>query len=453
MHIQDLERKKIGIWGLGREGISILNILMESFPDIDISILNDFALTQDELAKLSCYPKPFPLIVGKQAVASHLISFEVIIKSPGISPYRPEVNHAKNAGVLFISPTQLWYNEFQNQKIVCITGTKGKSTTTNLIAQMLKSLNLDVAMGGNIGIPLMDLAKENPSPDIWVIEMSSYQAHDFTGDPSICVLLNLYPEHFDWHGNKANYFRDKLSLFSHLKKGISIINGNDPIIKTFKKKWNKPLFFDVKDSFYIKDNAILYRSKKLIQADKIKLKGQHNLRNICAALTVLKALNIEVNDSCLKAISEFEPLTHRLTVLGSKNGVVFVDDSISTTPESTIAAIRSFNDYKFITLLVGGYDRGLDYSKLIKFILSGNVFSVITMPKTGWRIAEKLAKSLKNKKLYNWREAENLEDAVKTAVDITPSGGIILLSPGAPSYGEFKNFEERGKAFARYAGF
>jgi len=449
MRISDLNGQKIAIWGLGNEGLSTLKVLSKTLSEPNITILNDTSISQESLIFLRESKFFLPIITGKNIVQS-LKSFNVIIKSPGISPYRSEIKNAKQFGVKFISPTQLWYNEFHNQKIICITGTKGKSTTTQLTAHILKSLNYNVAVGGNIGFPLMDLLQIKHLPNFWIVELSSYQLYDFAGDPSINVLLNLFPEHLDWHINESNYYHDKLSLFSKLDKGISIINGTDPVITSLNFNWKNPNFFNIKNGIYSKNNIIFNGNTELLNINNIKLKGTHNLSNICAALTIMKTLGISVND-CIEAISKFSPLPHRLNFLGVKNGLSFINDSISTTPESAIAAIESFNNDR-ITILIGGFDRGLNYDNLIKFLLNGNVYAAITIPETGHRIAKKL-KQYNNKKLLEIYEANDLHEAIIIAKEVTPIGGIVLLSPAAPSFGEFKNFKERGITFAKYAGF
>ncbi len=443
---QQFHQKKIAVWGLGREGKAVIEALHRMAPDSRVTVLNDAPLSGEASRFLDAQKKAITVLTGKKAISS-LHTFDMVIKSPGVSIHRPEIKSARERGVMFTSSTRIWFQEHCHEKIICVTGTKGKSTTSALIARMLRASGYDVALGGNIGEPILEMIDLKPTPDVWVLELSSYQTCDFIGDPTVSVLLNLYPEHLDWHGEEEVYYRDKLNLFMGPGEGVKIFNHADS--RTMKRSLNlkNTIYFNNTDGIHVEDGYIADGPEKLLDIREVTLPGSHNLSNICAALTAVRQIGAPAA-ACLEAAAEFEGLPHRLRVLGEKSGVLFVDDSISTTPQSAIAAIQSFQG-RPTTILLGGFDRGLDPGELIAFLEKEPVHAVITMPESGIRIS----KSLDARETgIDKREATDLKHAVEMAKTITPPGGVVLLSPAAPSYTFFKNFEERGNAFATLAG-
>jgi UDP-N-acetylmuramoylalanine--D-glutamate ligase len=452
VRIRELRDKNIAVWGLGAEGWSTLKTIRKKFPAATITVINDAALSQEMEMMLT--QDPFLKLLTGENIAGSLNKFDVIIKSPGISAYRPEIKAAKEAGVQFTSATKLWFAEHTEDKTVCITGTKGKSTTSSLTTHLLRNAGIRVTLGGNIGTPMLDMLEVEPKPDVWVMEMSSYQISDLDVSPSIAVLLNLFPEHLDWHGNVDNYYKDKLNLFAHqTENSISIINKLDKNTNLLAPDFKNTIYFNDEKGMHIADGYICDGSKKLFPVDRVTIPGNHNLSNMCAALTVVKALDIDP-ESCVEALSTFKGLPHRLFPWGTINDVLYVDDSISTTPQSAMAAIDTYPG-RPVTILLGGFDRGLNVDELAGYVINKPVHAVITMPDNGPRIAETITKA----RAYNpdsklaLHESQDLQDAVRIAREITPAGGVILLSPGAPSYGRFKNFAERGDTFARFSGF
>jgi len=441
MKIKQLQHKKIAIFGYGREGQSVLRAIRHQLPEQAITVLNDTPVTIDEAGIEVC---------TGEAVAARLQTFDLVIKSPGISAYRPEILDAKAEGVLFTSATRLWFAEHETAKTVCVTGTKGKSTTTSLIAHLLAAGGLRVALGGNIGTPLFDLPSE-PEPDVWVLELSSYQTSDFDADPDISLLLNLFPEHLDWHGDVDTYFHDKLNLLRQTQHGQKILNAMDLNTQRYTQDLQNCLYFNQVEGFYHDSQAIYQGDTCLLSLHELPVAGTHNASNLCAALSVVHVLGMDVQ-TCLPALHSFQSLPHRLYVLGEKQGVRYVDDSISTTPQSSLAAARAFPDCP-ITLLLGGYERGLDWTELAEFAHQRPIQSIITLPDNGYRIAQVLRQHGFANAPPQVYEAQDLSAAVTQAQAITPAGGVVILSPGAPSYGRFANFQERGQVFAQVAGF
>ncbi|MFN8671132.1 MAG: UDP-N-acetylmuramoyl-L-alanine--D-glutamate ligase [Candidatus Sericytochromatia bacterium] len=454
MRIQDLKDKKVGIWGLGAEGWSTLKLLRKKFPATIFTLLNDTHFSEEMEQTLK--QDPFLELVIGEEIDKKASSLDVIIKSPGVSFYKEPIQNALKNGVYFTSATKLWFAEHQNDTTVCITGTKGKSTTSSLVTHFLRNAGKRVTLGGNIGTPMLDMFDVEPKPEIWVMELSSYQLTDFEGcSPTVALLLNLFPEHLDWHKGVENYYKDKTNVFSYQKdNSFAVINKIDKNTNLYLKPENlkNPVYFNDKNGFYVEDGYVCYQDKKLLHASEVPIPGEHNLSNICAALTVVKSLGIDF-EKCYKSVSSFKGLPHRLYPCGKIDNKLFIDDSISTTPQSAVAAMETHKDKK-ITILLGGFDRGLDFSELAEYVINKNIHAVITMPDNGVRIAEEIKTRLsKSNATTILKESSSLEEAVKLAKEITPENGVVILSPGSPSYGKFKNFAERGDFFAKYAGF
>ena len=442
MRIADLKGINLAVYGLGKEGRSLLPAIAQRLPGQVLTVLNDTPLNEEETQWL----KQFPQVKIDGATVEKLCQFAVIIKSPGISPYRPTLQQAKAQGVIFTSATRLWFAEHPQAKTICVTGTKGKSTTASLIAHLLRSAGVTTALGGNIGTPLFELPEER-APAFWVIELSSYQTSDFDGSPTVSALLNLFPEHTDWHGDSATYYRDKLNLLTcPQNQGIKILNWLDANTRRLVPALPNCRYFNDRLGFHLAENAVWQGNHCLLAASQVNLRGEHNLMNVCAALTAVEAVGVNPR---LDSLRDFQSLPHRLAWLGEKHGIFYVDDSISTTPQSTQAAVRAFPDY-FITVLVGGYERHLPWSETAQFFLDRPVQNIIALGESGPRIAQTIREALQtrdNPLFPQIHVVANLAQAVDLAQQITPRGGIVLLSPGSPSYGQFRNFQERGKAF------
>ncbi len=380
---QDLEHKRIAIWGMGREGLAVKQALQKHAPSAQIIEVNEDNVDD-------------------------LYGTEVIIKSPGVSLYRPEIKKATQQGIIVTSGTNLFMvNKNPATKVIAVTGTKGKSTTSSLLAHTLKTYGFKVCLGGNIGVPLIDFV--DGSADYVVAELSSYQCADFVGKPDATVLLNLYPEHLQWHGSHEQYYVDKRHMW---EQGAWRLDNRENEIQ-------------------IKDNFFCDSEKQLFPIASLNLRGIHNAQNACAVLAVLKHLGLDLMQA-ERAFKDFHGLPHRLEIVAEQNGITFVDDSISTTPETAICAMESFRG-KEITLLAGGFDRGQDYAELNRYIKEHGV-KAIALPTTGYRIETPY-------------HVSTIKEAVALAKQITGIGGVVLLSPAAPSYNQYKNFEARGDDF------
>lgn len=406
----------VTVWGSGREGESVVAFLRRRHPDCRIKVVQD--------------PLNEPLK-------------GIVVKSPGISLYRPEL---QSADAVFTSGTNLFlercYMAAKRPLLIGVTGTKGKSTTSSLIAHLLAAAGRKTALGGNIGKPVIDYADGIEDLDVVVDEVSSYQAADLCYSFDINVVLNLYPEHIDWHGTHDRYYCDKLNILAHRAKGqTAVLNAEDPRTKEYLPDAGNAVFFNSPDGVCEHDGWFWQAGKRLFETSVVPLKGEHNLKNVCAALTVAGLAGVDLS-ACAEALKTFQALPHRLQQCCEKGSIRFIDDSISTTPETAIAALKAFAPAP-VVLIAGGYDRRQDYRALAEFVAKGGATAVVTLPQTG----ERLARDVRDAG-GTAVEAVDMADAVAKAFGLAVKGGVVLLSPASPSYGIYKNFEERGDIFA-----
>jgi UDP-N-acetylmuramoylalanine-D-glutamate ligase len=410
MRAADLGARRVAIWGLGREGRAAIRFLRRRHPRLPLLLLDDSPQAQPPpaLDAVTC-------AFGGERIASALALVDVIVKSPGVSLYHPLIEAARQKGVAVTSLLNLWFAEQPAVTTICVTGTKGKSTTAALLADMLQRLGRRVALAGNIGVPVSEI--DPREVDYAVIEVSSYQAADFSESCDVAVLTSLYPEHIDWHRSVERYFSDKLNLLTHARHCIVNRDSAGAVARILGSLPPASRLFNDEAGIHARGETIFAGGERIGAVDNPSLRRPHNLSNLAAALS---------------------------------GGVLFVDDSISTTPESTLAALAVYAD-RPITVIVGGYDRGIDYGKLVAALASGAARAVVCLGRSGARIHAALV-----------RQADcgaalclvsSMAEAVAAARRLTPPGGVVLLSPAAPSYGQYRDFIERGRDFAAKAGF
>ncbi len=445
MRAADIGTQRVAVWGLGREGRAAIKFLRRLNPSLPLLVLDDgHGPAPDALGANIEYA------LGGDRIAGALDNIDIVVKSPGVSLYRHEIQSARAAGTHVTSLLNLWFAERLDLTTICVTGTKGKSTTASLIAHILARLGRRVALVGNIGIPITGI--DGATADIAVIEVSSYQAADFEAVCDIAVLTSLYPEHIDWHLSVENYFRDKINLLNHSRRRI-IHHAAAEIVERFAT--GPPARQDVFEDerrIHCCGTEVLDGAAVIGHVRNPYLARPHNRSNLCAALTVAKSLDLDPA-AALRAASGFRGLPHRQQELGKIGGVLFVDDSISTIPESTLAALAVYAG-RDITVILGGHDRGIDYSKLVEKAVAGAAKAVICLGTSGERIYS-LARAVATRrhdvacKIYR---AQSMKDAVAYARQVTPPGGVVLLSPAAPSFGHYRDYIERGRDFAAKAG-
>lgn len=403
MKLEELRNKKILILGYGIEGKATRDFLHHYFPEMTIG-------TADQ--------KDGPNYLEKQK------DYDLVIKSPGVPK--------KLITVPYTTATNIFFANVRGTT-VGITGSKGKSTTTALVYEILKQTGMKVHLVGNIGNPLLkNLLKTNEEEDVWVCELSSFQLDDIEYSPHISVILNLYPEHMDYHGTVAYYYEAKKRiLVSALSNDYFVYN---PVFPKLHESANRA---DAKAVPFI---DTLPFDEKVVQ-----LKGKHNIDNLRAAVTVGQIFKID-NETIEKAVKNFRGLPHRLELVTTFKGITFYDDAIATIPEATIAAIKSLENVG--TIFLGGQDRGYDFSALADTIIDSKIPNLVLFPYSGKKILVTLKK--KTKKLPNILETESMEEAVKFAYEHTPRDSICLLSCASPSFSLWKNFEEKGNLFQKF---
>ena len=305
-----------------------------------------------------------------------------------------------------------------------------------------------MCLAGNIGLPLLDC--DDRCVDWWVIELSSYQLSDLQADPALSLILNLTPEHLDWHGSEERYRADKLRLAQLAAYRPLVANAADPVLKAELGGRPNIVWFNDAAGFRVEAGRLYRGTAEFGLKLPPDLPGAHNLANVAAALTVLEQAGADPLAG-MQSLSSFRPLPHRLQILGERGGRTYVDDSISSTPVATAAALESFAG-RPVTLLVGGLDRGLDWAPYLTAFEKWPPNAVIGLPDSGRRIIRDMERGGLSPEM-GLHVAEDLEAAIRLADDLTPPGGTVLLSPGAPSFPRFRDFRERGERFAYWCGF
>ena len=324
----------------------------------------------------------------------------------------------------------------------CVTGTKGKSTTSALVAHLARSLGVRTALAGNIGLPLLEL--DDAVADLWVIELSSFQTGEASG-VDLGVVTSLYEEHLDWHGSRERYVDDKLKLLSASHRVL--VNAMQPALLARATGHRNLHTFGDATGWHVADGWIVHGGQRVIEASRVAAPGLHNAINASAALAALEVMGYDAV-AAAPAVATFAPLPHRLQPLGERDGLDWINDSISTTPLASLAALESVGARR-TALIVGGHDRGLDWSPFVDAMHVHAPDAIICQGANGPRIAD----ALEHAGIAGVYRATDLPAAVAAARAALNGNGCVLLSPGAPSFDQFHDYAERGRRFAELAGF
>lgn len=424
MQLSDLNGQKICILGFGKEGQATLAACSTLASPASITIADSQAITAPVQQK-TITGADYLEQVDKQ-------QFDVIIKSPGIPPH-PLIEQWRKAGKL-TSGTALFFAAAKavGAKLIGVTGSKGKSTTSSLIYTILTAAKVPVTLVGNIGKPMLEYSDKLDPSMTFVAELSSYQLLDLEQSPDIAVITSFFPEHLDYHGSLQNYFEAKSHIARYQSTENTVIFAGDQpeVVRMASLSPGRKIARTAADS--------------PIKLSELKLIGAHNLSNVALATGVANVLGIEPA-TYLAALRNFTGLPHRLQSLGVHHGIQWIDDAISTTPDSTIAALDALGD-RVATIILGGQDRGVPYEHLGTRIAASKVRTVILFPGSGPRIRQAIGDAHAD---VCFHEVDTMQAAVEKAKKSTMEGKICLLSTAAPSYGMFKNFEEKGDEFAR----
>lgn len=450
VRISELEGRKVALWGWGREGRAAWRAIRDALPGLSLTL---FCRDSEVADARDVDPG---LEVEVEATVESLGAFDVVVKSPGVSPYGEAAVGAAARGTRFLGGTALWFAGQADAdgvvaRTTCITGTKGKSTSSALMAHLLRAGGHRTALAGNIGLPLLELG--DAPAEYRVIELSSYQTGDVADSgarPEVAVVLNLFPEHLDWHGSHERYIADKLRLVTDARPKVAVLNAADPRLAALDLPHSEVRWFGNDEGWHLRGDALFRGAREVMDTAALPLPGRHNRGNLCAVLTAVEAMGLDAAALAPHAV-DFAPLPHRLQTLGERDGLAWVNDSISTTPQATLAALDCFPD-RPVAVLVGGHDRGLDWSGFAQALRNRAPAAVVTMGANGSRIHELLA-PLAGAGLFRLGAAEGLADAVTQARAMLGTDGVVLLSPGAPSFGSYRDYVERGKDFASLAGF
>ncbi len=462
MRLRELPPEGLVLWGIGREGRSVLKCLRRLPGEkSDPLILTDAPLPAAEQAELQrAWGKALRFAAGGDT-AQALASAKAVLKSPGISLYRPELKAARqrNPALQLCSATRLWFAEpGAAARTVAVTGSKGKSTTAALIHHSLRASGEEAMLGGNIGVPATELLTDEgslPKGD-WtaVLELSSYQLADLRAQPRVGVLTNLFAGHVKWHGSAENYCRDKLRLLRGEEGAkTAVLNREDAgTRRLLAERRAETRWYPDEQAFHLRGRELWRGEECWGMPTAESLQGRHSLLNICAALTVLEILEAD-SRAAFASFASFRGLPHRQEILGERGGLRYVNDSIATIPEAAMAAVRRFGEEpgKALTVLIGGEESGQHWEALARTLLELPNCTVIAMPDSGGGLLEELQKLPGGGPRAE--RAENLTEALALAKELTPPGGTVLLSPAAPSYGQFRDFKERGRRFQELAGF
>jgi UDP-N-acetylmuramoylalanine--D-glutamate ligase len=442
---------RIALWGWGREGRAAYHAIRSRLPELPLTLF----CSADEAEETRAFGDR-RLCAGSEPTADALGRHALVVKSPGISPYRPEALAAAAQGTRFIGGTALWFAEHAGadgiaNDVLCVTGTKGKSTTSALLAHLLRCAGMRTALAGNIGVPLLELLDERA--DAWVVELSSYQTRDVAASgmrPQVAIVTNVFPEHLDWHGSEARYVEDKLALLTEAKPCIAVLNAADPRLAALSLPDSDVRWYGHADGWHLRGDALHRGDTWVMDTASLPLPGRHNRGNLCAVLTALEAFGLDAIALAPHA-ADFQPLPHRLQALGERDGIAYVNDSISTTPHATLAALELYRDLP-VAVLVGGHDRGLPWEEFADAMRIHAPTAIITMGQNGPRICGLLA-PVAARRHFALEAATDLADAMHRARAALPQGGVMLLSPGAPSFGAYRDYTARGRHFAELAGF
>lgn len=440
MKFSDLSTGITGLIGFGREGRALEVALRSRGINARIEVIAEQAPEQ--------HPEAWPLKVRPLDQAP--LDYDRILRSPGVPVDHPALQAARRRGIEITTTSSLWFEQRPEARTIAVTGSKGKSTTSALIAHLLRAAGHSVSLAGNIGIPLIGLLEDQA--DWFVIELSSYQLVDLQADLDIGVITRLFPEHVDWHGSLEKYYAAKLRMLELLHGGPLWINAVDPVLMQAVGDYPGLQRANTPAGLEARADGVYRDGQRMLAEKEWSLVGRHNLDNLAVALSVVESLGVDATESA-RAARDFQALPHRLQRFSDRgrgrgsDQLSWINDSISTTPFATQAALSCCASD--VVLIVGGLERDADWQALIdqhrqqsRPALSG----LVALPDNGPRIMQQLIAA----GLVSADHAVSVDDmkaAVRAARGLAGPQSEILLSPGAPSFPHYRDFEDRGNQF------
>ena len=429
---KNLIGKKIAIIGLGVSNIPLLDYFKNI--DCEVSIFNESDINID----LSEYN--YHVYTGSSCL-DNLVGFDIIFRSPSCLPNRKEIVAEKNRGCYVTSEIEEVI-KLSPSKIIGVTGSDGKTTTTTLIDLALRENGYKTFLGGNIGTPLFTKIKDMRKEDIVVLELSSFQLMDMEVSPDISVITNVTPNHLDKHTDFSEYVEAKKCIYKN-SDGVLVLNNDNEITKNISSNREVRYFsrYNSTNAFYVINGVIYFNGKAVFDTSKLKIRGVHNHENICACMSAIYDM-VDI-DKSFEAISKFGGVEHRLEFIREINGVKWYNDSVSSSPTRTIAGLNSYDEE--IVLIAGGYDKNLDYSPIARPILD-KVKILILFGNTKKKIYDAVIKEKKDEDIQIY-VCDSLLEVVNKAYEVAMSGQVVLFSPASASFDMFKNFADRGIQF------
>jgi len=467
LRVADLDGRRVGIWGAGREGAAAVRALRRHAPGAALVVGVSRPPADGVPVVVGDAP---PALTGEEAIAA-LAACDVVIRSPGVPVRGAEADRIRAGGATITSGTALWLAERAGREtVVGITGTKGKSTTASLVHHLLGAAGVRSALAGNIGRPLLDQLDPADPPEAWVVELSSYQLADLPRAPTVAVVTNLLRDHLPWHGDEATYHHDKLRILTAGGGArLAVLPRADAALRAIGERLGPRgvpvLWVDDPHGLHVADGALRDGSLALAPVEALPLRGTTGARNVAVALQVVRGLGHDVADVA-GALRDFRPLPHRQEVVAvDATGRRWVDDSISTTPEAALFALAAFAPGP-VVLIAGGDDRRQQHDALAEALATGrvpagpadeepialDVAGLVALPGTGPALAAALRAEAGGRIAVREVAGEDpgavMDAAVAAAAELAPPGATVLLSPAAPSHNVFRDFEDRGARFA-----
>ncbi len=452
---QYLSGRKVAVIGLGVSNLPLIDYLYNLKAQVTVFDKTEVKdLNRTVVRKITNYG--MGMSFGENYL-DELVGFDIIFRSPSCLPTTPQLVEEAKRGAIITTEIEMVI-ELCPGKVIGITGSDGKTTTTTLISEILKAKEYNVFLGGNIGTPLFTKISEMTPEDIIVLEMSSFQLMDMKISPHIAVITNITPNHLDIHSDMEEYINAKKNIFKYQdENGLLVLNYDNEITKEFEKEApGNVIFFSSKNKipngYIVDDGKIKYCENGLrshiLDTKEMKLRGMHNFENATAAMIATKDL-MDTTTAC-ETILKFKGVEHRLElVLETKDRIKWYNDSVSSSPTRTMAGLNAFS-LRNIILIAGGYDKNLDYTPLAKPIVD-NCKELILLGATSNKIEKAVKAELKNQdKKMKIHKCTDLRETVEVAKKIAVQGDVVLFSPASASFDMFKNFAERGKLFKKY---
>ena len=445
MNIKD---KKVLLVGLAKTGVSTIKKLDKLGASIVVTDIKPKEKLEDILSQLNGLNN-VEYILGSHP--EDISDIDLTIVSPGVPLDLPFIEKLKESNVKIIGEVELAYTLSNNPIFVGITGTNGKTTTTSLVGEIFKEANRDTYIVGNIGNPVIDTVDYTDKNSVLVTELSSFQLESIdTFRPKVSSILNITEDHLNRHHTMENYINAKARIFENQEKSdFSILNYDDSIVRNLNKNNNASILYfsrkeKIEQGVYLDENnniviSIDGKQITVLNRNELSLPGDHNLENAMAAILMTYVVGVDL-EVIKHVLITFKGVEHRLEFVTNKNGIMFVNDSKGTNPDSTIKAIGSYE--RPIILIAGGMDKHSDFTDMMK-CATKNVKELVLLGET----ADKIEASARKEGLENITKVKNMEEAVKKAYELAEDGDVVLLSPGCASWDMYPNFEARGLDF------